>query len=68
LDNQIQIKNGKQKDMDGIIEKPEEESSESPESEELQKVTKERIERFKKAFRPTWLIKELDSINDKKGK
>lgn len=68
MDNEIQIKDIKDQDKNEVLEGTEEKSSEKSKSGEYQKVMKERIERFKKAFRPTWLIRELDSQDDKKGK
>lgn len=68
MDNEIQIKDIKDQDKNEVLEATEEKSSEKTKSDEYQKVMKKRIERFKKAFKPTWLIREMDSQEDKKGK
>ncbi|UCC78398.1 MAG: hypothetical protein JSW64_08910 [Candidatus Zixiibacteriota bacterium] len=68
MDNEVQIKDINNQDKNGVLEETEEKLSEKTKSDEYQKVTKERIKRFKKAFKPTWLIRQLDSQDDKKGK
>ncbi len=68
MNDQIQtedIKNHREKEL---VEEIAEKTPKKPESDELQKVAKERIERMKKAFKPTWLVRQLDSQDDKKGK
>jgi hypothetical protein len=68
LGNNIQTKDTKNKDKKVVVEESEKKASEKPESEELQKVIKERIEKVKKAFRPTGLAVQLNSQESKKGK
>jgi hypothetical protein len=68
LNNHVQTKNGKKQEKRELIEEQEKKLSEKPESDELQKVIRERIERVKKAFKPTWLEKDLNSQESKKGK
>jgi hypothetical protein len=68
LGNNIQTKDTKNKDKKVVVEESEKKASEKPESEELQKVIKERIEKVKKAFRPTGLVVQLNSQESKKGK
>lgn len=68
MDDQIQTKDTKNQDSKEIVEEIEGKKSPKPKSDAPQKVTKERIERFKRAFRPTWLIRQLDFQENKKGK
>ena len=68
MNNHIQTKVEKNQANGELVEKQEEQSSEKPKSDELQKITRERIERVKKAFKPTWLEKDLNSQDSKKGK
>ncbi|GEM_PF-3549947 len=54
--------------VDETIEQTKENEQEILKAKERQRITKKRIERVKKAFKSQWLIKQINSIDDKKGK
>lgn len=68
MSDQTQIKDAENQDQTQQLEKTEEKAPDEPKSVANQKVTKERIERMKKAFRPSWLIDQLNALDTKKGK
>lgn len=54
--------------VDETIEQTKEKKEETLKAEERQKVAKKRIEGVKKAFKSLWLIKQINLVDDKKGK
>ena len=68
MDNEIQTEDKRKPDEKVSVEESLEKPLENPESGTQQTVTRERIERVKKAFRPTWLVRELNLHDNNKGK
>ena len=68
MDNEIQTKDKEKTKENGKSEKSMDTPSNRPEAENTQTVTKERIERVKKTFRSTGLVKALNSQDNNKGK
>jgi hypothetical protein len=67
--DQTQLKDKEKQDQSQeLVENKAEEAPDEPKSVDNQKVTKERLERMKRAFRPSWLIDQINSPESKKGK
>jgi hypothetical protein len=67
--DQTQLKDKENQDQSQkVVENKAEQAPDEPKSVENQKVTRERLERMKKAFRPSWLIDQINSLESKKGK
>lgn len=70
--NQVQTEKSKSRKekqaADEIIDQIEEKKEETLKTKERQRITHKRIEGLKKAFKSQWLIKQINSVDDKKGK
>jgi len=66
VNDQIQTEKIKNDNEEELVEEMGEKTPKKPESDELQKIARERVERVKKAFRPRWTIRQIDSQDNKK--